>query len=183
MKQNALINDLQERTKAMMHVATKFRDLEPRTLNTKPSPAAWSILECIEHLNRYGDFYLPELEEKVLRAKPRNKDLPFKSGWFGEKTVQDMLPKDDQVRKMKTFTSKDPSGSTLTMATIDRFLKQQKQILHLLEQAKAVDLRSVKARITLPVIKFKLGTTFRFVIYHNERHIWQANRTLAVVNA
>lgn len=183
MNQNALINDLQERTRKMIQVAMGFRELPSKTLNAKSSPRTWSILECLEHLNRYGDFYLPELEEKLLRAKHRNKDLPFKSGWFGEKTVQDMLPKDDQARKMKTFSSKDPAGSALTLTTIDRFIKQQQQMLHLLNTAKKIDLSSINTRITLPLIKFKLGTTFRFVIYHNERHMWQANKTLAAVNA
>lgn len=183
MTQNALISNLQELTSSFIATAESYRALGQETLNARPHPEAWSILECLEHLNRYGDFYLPELEEKLLRAKQRSKDLPFKSGWFGEKPVQDMLPKDDQVRKMKTFSSKDPAGSALSLTTIDRFIKQQKQMLHLLEQAKGADLRSVNTRITLPVIKFKLGTTFRFVIYHNERHIWQANKTLATVNA
>ena len=40
-----------------------FRQLTNEQLNYKSSPETWSILECIEHLNLYGNFYLPEIEQ------------------------------------------------------------------------------------------------------------------------
>jgi hypothetical protein len=54
--------------------------------------------------------------------------------------------------------------------------KQQRQILTLLETEKKVDLRKIKIRTTLPILKFRLGDTLRFVIYHVNRHLVQAKR-------
>ena len=54
-------------------------------------------------------------------------------------------------------------------------------MLHNLEQTELEN----KTRIPISInkwIKIKLGDTFRFVIYHNERHIQQAKRVLKETN-
>ena len=178
MKQSELIADLKSRTSNLIAEAEAFKKLSTEQLNAKPSPSSWSVLECIEHLNLYGDFYLPEIEGRILSSQKIKDDPSFKSGWFGEKTVQDMLPENGAVKKMNTFKNKNPLNSNLTVASIDRFIKQQEGMLRLLDLSSSVRLEKVKTKITLPLIKFKLGTTFRFVIYHNQRHIWQANNVL-----
>lgn len=178
MKQTELIADLKARTSELIKQAEAFKQLPTERLNQKSSSTSWSVLECLEHLNLYGDFYLPEIESCIIDGEKINQDPNFKSGWFGERTVQDMLPKNDKLKKMNTFKDKNPLNSDLSIATIDRFIKQQEGILRLLDLASSVHLEKVKTKITLPLIKFKLGTTFRFVIYHNQRHLWQANNLL-----
>jgi len=175
MKQIELIADLKARTSELIKEAEAFKQLPAERLNQKSSSTSWSVLECLEHLNLYGDFYSPEIESCIIDGEKINQDPNFKSGWFGEKTVQDMLPKNDKVIKMSTFKDKNCLNSDLSIATIDRFIKQQEGMIRLLDLASSVHLEKVKTKITLPLIKFKLGTTFRFVIYHNQRHIWQAN--------
>lgn len=179
MKQDDLINDLIERTEALKKQAEILRSENENTLNARPQEGTWSILECLEHLNLYGDFYLPELEHRILNGRPRGKRERFKSGWFGEYTVTSMLPKKDKLAyKMNAFKNMTPKPSELSIATIDRFIKQQETMLRLLEKARNVDIQRTLTRITLPYMKFYMGTTFRFVIYHNERHLWQAQRAI-----
>lgn len=49
----------------------------------------------------------------------------------------------------------------------------------LLDQAQKINLSSVKTAISLTsLVKIKLGDTLRFMIYHNERHILQAEKAL-----
>jgi hypothetical protein len=55
-------------------------------------------------------------------------------------------------------------------------------MLKLLETASTKNLTKIKTAITLPLLKFRLGDTFRFVIYHNERHIVQAQKVLKSLN-
>jgi len=38
-------------------------------------------LECIEHLNRYGDFYIPEITKRIKTGKSTTTSSPFKSNW------------------------------------------------------------------------------------------------------
>ena len=78
---------------------------------------------------------------------------------------------------MKTPGDKNPIGSKLTTLTLDRFLKQQEMLKSLLHQARNVDLTKTKVPISLTrLIKLRLGDTFKFFIYHIERHVIQAER-------
>jgi hypothetical protein len=124
-------------------------------------------------LSLYGDFYLVEIEQRVANSNT-NSSTYLHSGLLGNYFAKSMLPKNGKIRKMKTFKDKDPANSNLPLTTIDRFLKQQQRMIELLELARKVDLNKVKTSITFPVIKLKLGDTFRFVIYHNHRHMIQA---------
>ena len=59
-----LIDDLIRRTKTNKQAAEQYLGLSEEVLNFKESPKSWSVLECLEHLNLYGDFYLPEIEKR-----------------------------------------------------------------------------------------------------------------------
>lgn len=173
-----LINDLIARTKNVINEAERFSQLSLEQLNWQPAPKKWSILECIEHLNRYGDFYLPEIERQIQHAKKTNEATTFKSGWLGNYFANSMLPK-EKLNKMNTFKSMNPTGSQLDLSHLQKFISQQKQLLHFLHQARQVDLVKTKTAISISKwIKLRLGDTFRVVIYHNQRHMVQANRNL-----
>ena len=61
-----LLQDLSDRNRAFVQqVRSWTTTLPPAALHWKAQPQRWSFLECLEHLNRYGDFYLPELERVV----------------------------------------------------------------------------------------------------------------------
>src|SRR5690606_10459752 len=121
-------------------------------LNTRLSNDSWSILECIEHLNLYGNFYLPELNNRIAQSDT-TAILFFKSGWLGNYFANSMLPQ-KKLNKMKTFHSMNPIYSQLTPQAIDNFIAQQIQLLELLNQAKRVDWNKVKISISItPLIK------------------------------
>ena len=176
-EQEKLIEDLISRTQEIIDQAEMYKKLPADQVNWKPIPEKWSILECLEHLNLYGDFYLVEIEKRILNSKS-HAAKQFNSGFLGNYFANSMLPKNRKIRKMKTFRDKDPSNSHLDQLTIDRFLKQQYLMIELLKKAQSVNLNKVKTSITVPVIKLKLGDTFRVVIYHNERHLLQAEKVL-----
>ena len=177
MESEKLIQDLIERTKENMNGAEKLSSLSLEKLNWKVDPNSWSILECLEHLNLYGDFYIPEIKSKIENSTT----LPcsnFKPGLLGDYFAKGMLPK-EKLNKMKTFSDKDPIGSALDKNVIERFISQQEHLLNLLDQSRKVDLNKTKTAISISKwIKLKLGDTFRVVIYHNDRHILQANKVL-----
>ncbi len=177
---NDLINDLKKDVENAIVTGEKFKQLTANQLNFKAAAERWSILECLEHLNLYGDFYLIEIEKQILKAPISKTTTVFKSGILGNYFAESMQPKPNGEisNKMKTFKDKDPANSNLSITVIDRFLKQQRQLLTLLEQAAAVDLTKVKTNITIKFIRLRLGDTLRFVIYHNNRHLLQANSIL-----
>jgi hypothetical protein len=175
MQRTELINDLETRTKNIVSELSKLKELSNEELNHRNSPSSWSILECLEHLNLYGDFYLPEMDNRISAAKDSANDQ-FISSWLGNYFALSMLPgKNGKLNKMKTFKSMNPIHKQLAISVIDRFAEQQDQLLQLLDRAKTVDLSKVKTSISISKwIKLRLGDTFRVVVYHNQRHMAQA---------
>lgn len=93
-----------------------------------------------------------------------------------------MLPK-EKLNKMKTLKISNPIHNLLDKSVIDEFIKQQNKMLELLEKVKTVDWEKTKTSFSISkFIKLKLGDTFRFVIYHNLRHVNQAENTLLRYN-
>lgn len=175
---NELIEDLISRTKANLNAVEQFKTLTEQELNWKESAESWSVLECVEHLNLYGDFYLPEIRRRIAAAPTAVQQSVFKSGLLGNYFAEVMLPK-EKLNKMKTFKDKNPVGSRLSKAVLQRFTDQQKEMLDLLNKARKVNLSKVKTAISITkLLKLRLGDTFRVVIYHNQRHIEQAKKVL-----
>ncbi len=177
MNANQLISELENYTKNHLEKAEKFKNQPIENLTQRPTPESWNVLECLEHLNRYGDFYIPEMRRKMDNSfYPISKD--FKSGILGNYFAQMMLPK-EKLNKMKTMKKTNPIRKELDKKVIDKFIEQQKEILELLVLAKEKNLNKIKTGISISNwIRLKLGDTFRVVIYHNERHIQQAERAL-----
>jgi len=173
---NTLIEELLAITERATNAVKKFKELTPQQLNHRISVDKWSILQCIEHLNLYGAFYLPEIEKQVLANKGVAKSSQFKSGIIGNYFANLMKARNGNIiKKMKSPKDKTPTSSELTITTVERFLKQQELLKSLLVQARSIDLTKTKVPISLTkFIRLRLGDTFRFFIYHIERHISQA---------
>ncbi len=181
-----LVTDLMNRTKQLILEAEALKEKSEEQLNYKQHSESWSVLECLEHLNLYGRFYLPEIEKRIttfpLRRGTEGEDVKycfdpvFKSGRLGNYFANSMLPK-EKLNKMKTFKNMNPLNSKLDKKVIDEFISQQEQMLRLLEKSRKISLNKIRTAISISkLIKLKLGDTFRFVIYHNQRHMVQAQR-------
>lgn len=178
-ERSQLIKQLRVQSIKIIGQAEEFKQLGSEQLNFKKSPESWSILECLEHLNRYGDFYLVEIEKQLINSVKAPEAKVFKSGLLGNYFANIMLPKDGKVKKMKTFKKMDPSNSHVSITAIDKFLKQQERLLGLLDLALESDLTRTTTGITLtPFIRFRIGDTFRFFVNHIERHVLQAQKVL-----
>ncbi|RXM53342.1 MULTISPECIES: DinB family protein [unclassified Chryseobacterium] len=173
----ALLDELKSRTGQHLQYAENLLLKTEEELNFRMSTDSWSALECLEHLNRYGDFYIPEISRRISSSTT----IPashFKPGLLGNYFAKSMLPK-EKLNKMKTLKAMNPIHSQLNKEVVTEFIKQQRQLLDLLEKAKHINLEKTKTAISLSkLITLKLGDTFRFVIYHNARHIAQMERVL-----
>ena len=172
-----LLSDLSSRTRQHISIAEEFEKRSFEDLIQRPAPGSWNVLECFQHLNLYGDFYLPEIEKEIRESKYPPQGV-FKSGFLGNYFAQSMLPK-EKLNKMKTFRDKDPIDIDLDTNVVTEFLRQQQQMLYLLRAAAKVDLNKTKVATSISkFIRLSLGDTFRVVVYHNQRHLEQALRAL-----
>lgn len=175
MQSEQLISSLIEQNKQIISQVEKLKTYDLNTLTWKINSNSWSMLECLEHLNLYGEFYLPQIENKinVSITKP---DYEFKSGILGAYFAKSMLPK-EKLSKMKTFKDKNPLNVNLNASVIDKFINQQIKLTELLNNSKKVSLNQIKIETSLTkLIKLKLGDTFQFFINHIIRHLHQIER-------
>lgn len=172
-----LLHDLKVITEQNMQFVENILNETDKKLNFRLSEKSWSVLECLEHVNRYGKFYIPEIRKRIENSDTKSTEI-FNSGILGNYFAKSMFPK-EKLNTMKTFKSMNPIHSTLDKSVLNEFITQQKQMMHLLNEAESIDLNKVKTSISITnLIQFKLGDAFRFVIYHNLRHIEQAKRNL-----
>ena len=175
MQTKALLNELIHMTKTIRDQAVSFKSLPNKTLNHKAEAGKWSALECLEHLNRYGDFYLPEIKKRLSKNRPEFTEV-FIPGLLGTYFVNSVKPR---AKNMNTFSNMNPSKSSVRPNVLQEFIHQQDQMLKILEDCKQYNLKKVKTNISISKwIKLRLGDTLRVVIYHNLRHIEQAERAI-----
>ena len=167
-----LIQQLRQDVDGHLKYIGTLGSLNDESLNWRESTDSWSVLECVEHLKRYNDFYLPEIGQRIRTANAPAVET-FSSGWIGNYFAKSMLPK-EKLNKMNTFKEMNPIRSQLRRDLLDVFQKQLQEQQQLLEAARKVDLSKVKTSISISnVLKLRLGDTFRVVINHQTRHFAQ----------
>lgn len=156
---------------------SNFQNQPNHILLQAASNGGWSIAQCIEHLNSYGRYYLPQIEKALVNYVEVSSNTGFRSSWLGAYFTRMMLP--TNTKKYKAFKGHIPAVNLDAHAVIAEFIEQQETLLRYLQQAQEVDLDKIRIPISLTKwIKLKLGDTFQFMIAHDQRHLEQAQRNL-----
>ncbi|MFN6089670.1 MAG: DinB family protein [Cyclobacteriaceae bacterium] len=179
---DTLIENLLDQTEISLKKAIEWQLIPHSTFALRPTSESWSANECLQHLNSYGRFYLPGIEEALKKSQIDQSATSFSPGWLGNYFTKLMMPGTDGKPSKKMNSPKDHSPKTIidSPLVISEFIDQQEKLLALLNTAKKFDLNTVKVGISIaPIIKLKLGDVFRFMIAHQVRHILQAERALS----
>jgi hypothetical protein len=156
-------------------VNTEFAQLDLGALNYKPTSDNWSILECLEHLNRYSRYYNPALAKAIAANSDGNHVPSITYSWLGKKSLDMVRPQN--TKKHKTVTHMNPNNSTLSRDTITEFLKHQTELVNLLASAKSTNLNKKAVPVEFfRLLKLRIGEALEFVVLHQERHLQQALR-------
>lgn len=157
-----------------------FKTLSKEELLNKPAPDKWSVGECLQHLVKYGEFYLTAMESSLSNSTHSAPKETFNPGYFGNKFAEMLRYKKQGMKTMKSPNIESLSFTKVQENIIEVFLAQQKRHLVILEKTKSLNLEKVKVSIALTkFIKTKIGDTLRFSIYHNQRHFIQAKNVLS----
>ncbi|WP_230392342.1 DinB family protein [Pontibacter sp. FD36] len=154
-------------------VVAAFVPLELSLLNFKPAPDSWSVLECLEHLNRYSRYYNPALAKAIATNSDDKPEQTISYSWLGKKSLDMVRP--DNVKKSKTVRHMNPNNSQLGRQTLEEFLDHQTELLQLLNKAKNTNLNKKAIPVEFfKLMKLRIGETLEFVALHQERHLQQA---------
>jgi len=161
-------------------VAQRFQPLTDDQLNRRPGPGRWSVGQCLEHLNIIGGLYLPVITRKIQQAQTRSSRPAeaVKRGLLGRRLTNAMrVPSSEKATK--TPQQYAPSGSRLPRTVVEVFNRQTEELLALLQQARAVNINTVRIpNVVIALLRLRLTDQLELLVVHAQRHIQQAERVL-----
>lgn len=183
-----LLQDLERLNKRLSEIA--LRDFTPLTieqLNWREAPQKWSILECVAHLNYVADFYFPPTLKALENAKRKGSSpqKKFTRGWLGHHYVSKMrLQLDNQIKKTIDAPQKyvpvlDVNDQLNKKEIFDNFVANQATLSRILAEAATINIEKTRVYAAVfGLVSIRLGDMLKILVYHDERHIVQAQRIL-----
>lgn len=182
-----LLSELERLTLRLSEIVQRdFKDLNSEQLNWRAAPTKWSILECLLHLNYFNRHYYSTLKARLARAQSTQPTPYFSSNWLGSYYLQKyQLPMDSHLKKLSESprqyapSENDHHSELNAQQVLDDFERYQQQLLQFVRDARLVNLQRTKVpAFWWGLIALSLGDMLQLLVYHNERHVVQAQRVL-----
>jgi hypothetical protein len=145
-------------------------------LNWQPSPSAWSVGQCLEHLAVATEVYLPPIGHALDRSPAGTADeiTPgAPSRWFIRNYVAPSTVKAKGPGKIAP-------GSNVDAAVLDRYLAAHHAARELVVRAANYDVNRIRFKNPfVPLLRFTVGTGLEIISKHAMRHLQQAERVKA----
>ncbi len=173
MLNSELIDSVLKDAAGIPPIADKFKTISKDTLNYKPS-GGWSAAECFEHLVLIDKKYIPIFTD-ISGSYSETEDKEFKNSFLGKTIIKSVHP--DNPKKVKTRQPFYPVSSIMDQGIVNEFLQLNSEIVKFIKRFRNYDLK--KINITSPLssfVKYNLGDACRIIIYHDLRHLKQAQR-------
>jgi len=181
MSQQDLLTQLESELRtALVEIRSQFATLDRDALRHRPNPEVWNILECMAHLNRYADDYIPGINRAIHRAKARcwMPGDPVLYTARGRRLVRRADPANAKFYKAgKRYNF---NHQPIEPEVIKSLIIKYEQLLRILESAKEIDInRPTVDKVGSWFGRYSLGNLLEFLIVHNRRHLQQAQALLA----
>lgn len=185
MTTNSLFNELETLTKEhISYLENNVITLNEEQLSFRLRPESWNVREIIAHINEFAVYYHSAFSKKIDTTIYQEPKETFISSPLGKSMWNTMkLGNANNVkRKMKALKMYNPTfvQSIVTENVIQDFVQSQRDLLHILDRSKAINIRKAKIKLLgNTVIRFRFGDTLLYVIYHNQRHIQQIKNLIS----
>ena len=160
-------------------VETLFSKITIEELNHKPNSEQWSIGELMDHIMVTNSLYIPKYQ-KVIEGNHRN---PFSArfgyvtDFLGKSILQSVNP--DNPKKLKTVKKFEPVKREFTLDIAEEFRTKQVELIELVKQTDSVNHNKTYINSPAsPLIVYSLEYANRIILWHELRHIQQANDLL-----
>jgi hypothetical protein len=149
--------------------------LTPEQLNWQPGLNAWSVGQCLEHLCRMNEVYLPAISSSLI-GKPSSAVPDITPGWFGRWFIRSYVEPSPDTKRAPAPKMIVPSAQ-VESSVLDRFLRSNEDVRELVRHASNCDVNCIRFRNPfIPIIRFTVGTGLEVVSKHERRHLLQAGR-------
>lgn len=146
-------------------------------LNWRPSPAEWSVGQCLDHLTVANDVYLPAIADSL--QGPASEVQEIAPGWFGRWFIRNYI-EPSATTKRAAAPKKIVPHTQVDAGILRRFLDTNQQARDLIRRAEKYDVNRIRFKNPfLPLLRFTVGTGFEILTKHQQRHLLQAERIRA----
>ena len=175
----SLLDSLESRVERQLSEVIELFQNEAELTLIQPAPdGGWSMAQCLEHLNGYGRYYLPLIQQRLNEQPETDLAETFTSTWLGSYLTRIMDPQTGR-KKYQAFKAHTPASSLEAHQVVAAFIDQQEILLTCLRRSRKSDLNAIRLPISISRwVKLRLGDVFQFLIAHQERHLQQAKRNL-----
>jgi len=178
-----LLQTLDEQLCAQLDQARACRELPLVTLERRPAPDRWSVLEVCEHLNILSGHYLRHLQAAYVGPAPDlRKEADHRPGLWGGLLTKAMRPgKDGSIPwRMRTLRIFEPRQAPVKrIGALDDLIDLLGQLRAVVREAMERGTAGPRITSTLgPLFRFKIADALNFAVAHQERHFMQIQRTL-----
>lgn len=166
--------------------AQKFLSQSKDLLTLKHPREDWSVADCIEHLNEFCEYYIPQIETIVQEGieKGIEPDAFFSSNSMGTEAINSVHPQNlPSMQTMGHFKGRDIGGEK-NEKVINQFMDYQERLMIVLQKAQQTSL----IKLSVPVRNreewgLQLGDCFQYLIAHQILHTLQAMNLLEELTA
>jgi hypothetical protein len=155
--------------------------LDDDQFNWSPRRGAWSIAQCVAHLNAMNAIYFDAVARAVdeaRRAGLARRDA-IRSTWAGRRFIASLEPP-PRLKLRAPRRSAPPAARRYKAEVWPEFVRFHAHLRGELGAMANVDLnRAAFPNPFLgPLVRVRAGTGLRIIAAHERRHVWQASRVL-----
>jgi hypothetical protein len=151
------------------------RGLSPEQLNWRPTPAAWSVGQCLAHLVAANIIYLPAIKA-ALHGQPRCPVERLAIGRFSRWFIRNYIAPSSNGTRARAPRKIQPAVA-VDSAVLDAFLNSNVAARELVASASDYDVNRIRFRNPfIPLLRFTVGTGLEIIAKHQSRHLLQGQR-------
>lgn len=153
--------------------------LDDDQFNWPPRPGAWSIGQCVAHLNAINAIYMRAIEDAVELARRAGhaRREPIACSWAGRTFLASLEPP-PRLKARSPGRARPPRDRRYKADVWPEFVRFHAHARTSIARMADVDLnRAVFGNPFLGgLVRMRAGTALRIIAAHERRHVWQAWR-------
>ena len=141
-------------------------------LNWRPRPEAWSVGQCLHHLHKTNEAYLPAILIS-LEGRRRGAIDEIRLGWFSRWFMRNYITPNPGGAKARAPGKIVPSQK-VEPSVLEWFLQGNRAARELVYTSSDYDVNRIRFKNPfIPVLRFTVGTGLEIVAQHQSRHLLQ----------
>jgi hypothetical protein len=142
-------------------------------LNWQPRPGAWSVAQCLHHLQAGNEIMVPLLFA-ALEGRPQAPVDEITLGWFSGWFLRSYIAANPGGTRARAPKKIEPPLH-IEPVVLENFLRSTKAARALVRQASNYDVNRIRYKNPfIPLLRFTVGVGIEIIAKHPGRHLLQA---------